>query len=121
ARRRSRRCSRASAPPASRGSRRRYRSTSRCSPATHSAAATTTPLPSPAGPRGADVAHVPLTPIGRALGAVLDPATQREHRSQLEAREGVLGERRAAIQQGWGAEYAARVHKKGKLTARERL
>jgi acetyl-CoA carboxylase carboxyltransferase component len=67
------------------------------------------------------VAHVPLTPIGRALGAVLDPATQRAHRSQLEAREGVLGERRAAIQQGWGAEYAARVHKKGKLTARERL
>jgi 3-methylcrotonyl-CoA carboxylase beta subunit len=67
------------------------------------------------------VAHVPLSPIGRSLGAVLDPASQRAHRSQLEAREATLAERRAAVQRGWGEEYAARVHKKGKLTARERL
>jgi 3-methylcrotonyl-CoA carboxylase beta subunit len=67
------------------------------------------------------MAHVPLLPIGQSLGASLDERSQHAHRAQIAEKERVLEERRAAIQTGWGEEYVARVHKKGKLTARERI
>ncbi len=67
------------------------------------------------------MAKVPLSPIGRPLDAFLDDATFRKNREELLAKETTLAERRATVHSGWGEEYEARVHKKGKLTARERL
>ncbi len=67
------------------------------------------------------MAHVPLIPIGRPLDAALDAETIRRHRGAMAERDALLAERRAQVAAGWGADYAARVHKKGKLTARERL
>ncbi|MEM7306067.1 MAG: carboxyl transferase domain-containing protein [Planctomycetota bacterium] len=67
------------------------------------------------------MAKVPLSPIGRPLDAFLDGATTAKNRSELSGREGELRERRAEVHGGWGEEYAERVHKKGKLTARERI
>ncbi|MEZ4366047.1 MAG: carboxyl transferase domain-containing protein [Kofleriaceae bacterium] len=67
------------------------------------------------------MAHVPLLPIGDALAATVDERTAREQRAALDALEARLRERRAEVCAGWGPDYVARVHKKGKLTARERL
>ncbi|MFM7296739.1 MAG: carboxyl transferase domain-containing protein, partial [Planctomycetota bacterium] len=67
------------------------------------------------------MAKVPLVPIGRAREAFLDGASFERNRAALGALDATLAERRAKIAAGWGAEYAARVHKKGKLTARERI
>lgn len=67
------------------------------------------------------MAHVPLVPLGRSLGSLLDEGSRRAHRRAIEERERVLVERREQVHRGWGEEYAARVRKKGKLTARERL
>jgi len=65
--------------------------------------------------------HVPLAPIGRPRRSFCDDAT---FAAQIEAhaqREAMLRDRRIEVARGWGDEYAARVHGKGKLTARERL
>lgn len=67
------------------------------------------------------MAHVPLAPIGSARDAFLDSATFAANRAALAEREKVLLERRAKVERGWGDEYVARVHQKGKLTARERV
>ena len=67
------------------------------------------------------MAHVPLTPIGSPLDATLDPATLRRAREAMSERELLLEERRRVVHAGWGAKYVDRVHKKGKLTTRERL
>ncbi len=67
------------------------------------------------------MAKVPLVPIGRPLDSVLGAAEAARNREKARAREQVLGERRSAVQAGWGAEYEARVHEKAKLTTRERL
>jgi len=67
------------------------------------------------------VAKVPLQPIGSPLDAVLDAASAAKHRAAGAERETLLAERRATVHAGWGDEYAARVHKKQKLTARERI
>ncbi|RMG99460.1 MAG: propionyl-CoA carboxylase [Deltaproteobacteria bacterium] len=67
------------------------------------------------------MSHVPLVPIGRPRQAALDDATFARYREAVSERERVLGERRAEVHAGWGEKYVARVHKKGKLTARERI
>ncbi|RMG19289.1 MAG: propionyl-CoA carboxylase [Planctomycetota bacterium] len=67
------------------------------------------------------MAHVPLSPIGRPRGAFLSDEDYRDNLAAMRAREKVLAERRAEVAAGWGEKYVARVHEKGKLTARERI
>src|SRR5260221_9918681 len=62
------------------------------------------------------MAFVPLVPIGEAL-----PQGSGEHAAALAKLEDVLRARRSEVHAGWGEKYVARVHDKGKLTARERL
>ena len=64
---------------------------------------------------------VPLVPIGQPLGSLVDDRTAAEQRAALAVLEDRLRERRAEVHEGWGPAYVERVHKKGKLTARERL
>ena len=65
--------------------------------------------------------HVPLVPIGSARAQFCDDTTFETHLGAMEPRDARLRERRAEVARGWGDKYAARVHDKGKLTARERL
>ena len=67
------------------------------------------------------MAKVPLSPLGRPLDACLDGRSVELNREALDAREVELDQRRREVQDGWGEEYRARVHAKGKLTARERI
>jgi 3-methylcrotonyl-CoA carboxylase beta subunit len=67
------------------------------------------------------MAHPPLVPIGDPLSSVVDARGGDEHRSALAALEERLRMRRAEVHAGWGETYVDRVHKKGKLTARERV
>jgi acetyl-CoA carboxylase carboxyltransferase component len=67
------------------------------------------------------MAKVPLVPIGRARDAFLDAASFERNTKSMAALEATLAERREKIARGWGDEYRTRVHKKGKLTARERI
>ena len=67
------------------------------------------------------MAHVPLVPIGAAREQAADPRTFDEQRQALGALESALDARRAGVHAGWGESYVARVHAKGKLTARERI
>ena len=67
------------------------------------------------------MAFVPLVPIGDALAKVADERTVAEHREALAELEERLRTRRRDVEAGWGPTYVDRVHKKGKLTARERI
>lgn len=67
------------------------------------------------------MAFVPLVPIGEPLARLVDERTAADHRESLAALEARLRQRRDEVHAGWGAGYIERVHKKGKLTARERL
>ena len=67
------------------------------------------------------MAKVPLVPIGRAREGVLDARTFEKNVIAMRALDEVLAARRTKIARGWGDEYEARVHKKDKLTARERI
>ncbi len=67
------------------------------------------------------MAHVPLVPIGSPAANAVDEQTFVKNREAVLAKESQLLERRARVQSGWGEKYAERVHKKGKLTARERV
>ncbi len=67
------------------------------------------------------MSHVPLVPIGDPLARVADERVAEEHRAALAVLEGRLRERRVEVEAGWGPSYVERVHKKGKLTSRERL
>jgi 3-methylcrotonyl-CoA carboxylase beta subunit len=67
------------------------------------------------------MAKVPLIPFGRARDAFLDAASFERNLAGLRPLDGTLAERRAKVAAGWGDEYRARVHRKGKLTARERI
>lgn len=67
------------------------------------------------------MSFVPLVPIGDPLARVVDERTAADHREALAALESRLRDRRAEVHAGWGASYVERVHKKGKLTARERI
>ncbi|MBL8804768.1 MAG: propionyl-CoA carboxylase [Planctomycetes bacterium] len=67
------------------------------------------------------MAKTPLIPLGRPRDAFLDAGSFARNREAMAAHDARLAERRAKIALGWGEEYRARVHKKGKLTARERV
>jgi acetyl-CoA carboxylase carboxyltransferase component len=67
------------------------------------------------------MALVPLVPIGAARSTFCDDRTFHDHRDKLRALEAELQQRRDEVHRGWGDKYVERVHKKGKLTARERL
>ena len=67
------------------------------------------------------MAFVPLVPIGDPLAQLVDERTAADTRAAIGALEDRLRTRRAEVEAGWGASYVDRVHKKGKLTARERL
>jgi acetyl-CoA carboxylase carboxyltransferase component len=67
------------------------------------------------------MAFVPLVPIGDPLARLVDDRTADEYRAALAVLEQRLRDRRREVEAGWGPTYAERVHKKGKLTARERL
>ncbi len=67
------------------------------------------------------MAHVPLVPIGTPREQAADSRTFEEQRQALGELEATLASRRAAVHAGWGDTYVARVHAKGKLTARERV
>jgi acetyl-CoA carboxylase carboxyltransferase component len=67
------------------------------------------------------MAHVPVVPIGNPIDQVADDRTRQEHQRALAALEERLRARRGEVQQGWGDKYIDRVHKKGKLTSRERI
>jgi 3-methylcrotonyl-CoA carboxylase beta subunit len=67
------------------------------------------------------MAFVPLVPIGSALANVVDERTAAEQARALSALEARLRSRRSEVEAGWGPSYVDRVHKKAKLTARERL
>jgi len=67
------------------------------------------------------MAHVPLTPIGEPLSAIADQRTVDDHEQKVAELEETLRIRRGEVHAGWGEKYVGRVHKKGKLTTRERL
>ncbi|ACY17939.1 acyl-CoA carboxylase subunit beta [Haliangium ochraceum] len=67
------------------------------------------------------MAHVPLIPIGAARKRIIDETGFAEHREAMRTREDALDARREEVHRGWGDKYVERVHKKGKLTSRERL
>tara|TARA_R110002096_G_scaffold143328_1_gene299056 strand:- start:710 stop:2440 length:1731 start_codon:yes stop_codon:yes gene_type:complete len=67
------------------------------------------------------VSHVPLVPIGVDRSSAIDLRTYDDYSASNLEREELLLERRAEVQAGWGEKYVERVHKKGKLTSRERI
>lgn len=67
------------------------------------------------------MAFVPLVPIGDPLSKLVDERTAVDQRTALAALEDRLRARRAEVHAGWGPAYVERVHKKGKLTTRERI
>ena len=67
------------------------------------------------------MAFVPLVPIGDPLTKLVDERTVADQRAALAHLEDRLRARRSEVEGGWGPSYVERVHKKGKLTARERL
>lgn len=67
------------------------------------------------------MAFVPLVPIGDPLVKLVDERTVTDQRAALAVLEDRLRARRTEVHAGWGPSYVDRVHKKGKLTARERL
>ncbi|HEY4057846.1 MAG TPA: carboxyl transferase domain-containing protein [Kofleriaceae bacterium] len=67
------------------------------------------------------MSFVPLVPIGDSLDKLVDDRTVAEQRAALAKLEDRLRTRRDEVHGGWGPSYIERVHKKGKLTARERL
>src|SRR5690349_12002812 len=67
------------------------------------------------------MAFVPLVPIGDPLGKLADERTITAQRAALARLEDRLRDRRREVEAGWGPTYVERVHRKSKLTARERL
>jgi len=67
------------------------------------------------------MAHVPLRPIDAPREGARAEGASAARRSALAVLEARLAERVEVARRGWGPEYVERVHKRGKLTARERL
>src|SRR5262245_39023949 len=67
------------------------------------------------------MAFVPLVPIGDPMSRFADERTIAERRAALAVLEERVRARRREVEAGWGPAYVERVHKKAKLTARERL
>ncbi len=64
------------------------------------------------------MAHLPLRPIGKPL---LDVGLPPENQAAIAVREAALRSKIDEVEAGWGEEYVARVHEKGKLTTFERI
>ena len=67
------------------------------------------------------MALVPLRPVGSPREQFLAPADAGRQAAALAPKLELLAARRAEVKDGWGADYAARVRQKGKLTAWERV
>ncbi|MGE0431589.1 MAG: acyl-CoA carboxylase subunit beta [Planctomycetota bacterium] len=67
------------------------------------------------------MAKVILQPIGNPIDRVIGQAEQQRQAAHMGKLEGTLQARRNEVRLGWGEEYAARVQKKGKLTAWQRI
>lgn len=67
------------------------------------------------------MAKVILEPLGRGRDGVVDAATYEQRAAEMERREARFAEARETVRDGWGEDGRARVHKKGKLTAWERV
>ena len=63
------------------------------------------------------MARLALHPIGSALNAAAAAANREAMKPHVKR----LLDKRDAVRAGWGASYVERVHKKGKLTAWERI
>ncbi len=67
------------------------------------------------------MAKVILEPIGDPLERVHDQATAADNAAAMRPLADSLQEKRVAVRDGWGPEYARRVHDKGRLTTWERI
>ncbi len=67
------------------------------------------------------MAKVLLQPIGSPLESFMTSDESGKNAKAMEALEKEIAEKRGEVRAGWGEEYVQRVHKKGKLTAWERL
>ncbi len=67
------------------------------------------------------MAKVILLPIGDPLERVLDARQRESNASNMAALRAALLAKRDEVRAGWGDEYVARVHEKGKLTTWERI
>ncbi len=67
------------------------------------------------------MSRVPLAPIGAPREQVIDAVSFSDNRETTHERERLLAQRRAEVANGWGKKYLDRVHRKGKLSARERI
>jgi len=67
------------------------------------------------------MAKVVLHPLGDPLETILDRQQAQRNARAAAKLEHRLDELRAEVRAGWGADYAARVHDKGKLTTWERI
>lgn len=67
------------------------------------------------------MSHVPLVPIGVERSQAVDLRTYDDYLISNSEREDLLEARRGEVRAGWGEAYVERVHKKGKLTSRERI
>ena len=65
--------------------------------------------------------RIPVTPIGSPREQSIDDRTFMEQRAEVLGAEERLRTARAKVHRGWGDEYVDRVHKKGKMTTRERI
>lgn len=67
------------------------------------------------------MARLPLRPIGHAQKDIVDAAEFSLQAAQNAELDDKLKARQAQLAEGWGEKYQARVHAKGKMTARERI
>jgi acetyl-CoA carboxylase carboxyltransferase component len=67
------------------------------------------------------MAKVVPQPIGSPLESFLSPDDYRAYRVAMDEAARPILEGREKVRDGWGQEYRDRVHKKGKLTAWERI
>ena len=67
------------------------------------------------------MARIWLHPIGRPLDEATGTAEIAAAAGRMAELDRALLDKRAVVRAGWGEEYAARVHEKGKWTAHERI
>jgi 3-methylcrotonyl-CoA carboxylase beta subunit len=67
------------------------------------------------------MAKVTLAPIGEPLERFLDPRGRETNLANMTPLLAALQAKRDEVRAGWGEEYVARVHDKGKLTTWERI
>lgn len=67
------------------------------------------------------MARILMHPIGRELAQIAAAADHARATAKMAELDAALRDKRAVVRVGWGAEYADRVHEKGKWTAHERI